>query len=153
MILRAFSLFGVLLLVAGIAMLLFADSTLAATILIVIGLLVGAIGGGISVARSTYRSAREWANLARGGGPSSVKVVSVEPPKGVIFNRDAVFTLEVTGADGASKRLEREMPVPIPQAFMWRLVGRVPTPIGRLTEARELNVEVWRRKNGSPPAA
>lgn len=151
MILRAFSWFGVLLLVAGIAVLLFADSILAATVLIIIGLVIGAIGGGISVARSTYRSAREWANLAR-GGPSSVKVVSVEPPRGVILNRDAVFTLEVTGADGSWKRLEREMPVPIPQAIMWRLVGRVPTPIGRLTEARELNVEVWRRTKSSPPA-
>jgi hypothetical protein len=24
--------------------------------------------------------------------------------------------------------------VPIPQAFLWRLTGRIPTPIGRLTD-------------------
>jgi hypothetical protein len=33
-------------------------------------------------------------------------------------------------------------PVPIPQAFLWRLTGRIPTPIGRLTDRGELDLAI-----------
>lgn len=152
--LRALIGLGTLLVVAGIVLLV-AGSPVVGVILLLAGLVMTSILGAISTARRVYRSAREWASLAKGGGPQSVRIVSVQPPKGVFFNHDAVVTLEVTGDDGTTKRLDRDLPVAIPQAAMWKLAGRVPTPIGYLTEARDLNLAIWKKgwrgKRGATP--
>ena len=49
------------------------------------------------------------------------------------------------------QKLEQGIPVPRLQAFLWRVAGRVPTPIGRLTDKRDLNATVWGRDQAPPP--
>jgi len=58
-----------------------------------------------------------------------------------------VLTFEVEGKDGTTKSLERGITIPIPQAILWKLSGRVPTPIGSLRDRRELNLHLWRRRS------
>jgi hypothetical protein len=43
--------------------------------------------------------------------------------------------------------------VPIPQAFLWRLTGRIPTPIGRLTDRRELDLAIRKGRDPAEVAA
>jgi hypothetical protein len=130
---------GVILAVAG-------AGVIPGIVLIVLGLVLGALLGAIAAARRVRDSMREWRSLVSGGGPESVRVVSVEPPRGFIFNRDATVTLEVGGRGGTAKRVQRGIGVPIPQAFMWRMAGRIPTPFGRLTAARDLDVPLYRKR-------
>lgn len=141
---------SIVLLVAGVALLV-VGAVLPGLIVLVLGFGLGSLVSAVSVTRRVYRSAREWAELARGGA-RSVKVVSLEPPQGVIFNRDAVVELEITGNDGTVKRLRREIGIPIPQAISWRLLGKVPTPLGSLAEARNLDLAIWKRRPKADPA-
>jgi hypothetical protein len=113
-------------------------------IAIVVLLVLGAIWLLIEGVR-LFRTTREWIRLFRSGA-DSVELVSVEPPKGFIFRRDATVTLNVTDKTGESKLVNQSIPVPIPQAFLWRVAGRVPTPIGRLTEKRLFKWRLWRRR-------
>jgi hypothetical protein len=122
---------GILVLVAGLG--------LAAMVILV--------SEGIALARSVWN----WVALVR-SKPDSVRVVSVEPPKGFLFRRDAVVTLDVSGGEGRRETLEHEIRIPWLQAILWRLAGRVPTPIGRLTDKRDLNATVWSRDRGDQPA-
>ncbi|CAN5556867.1 hypothetical protein BH10ACT11_BH10ACT11_17100 [soil metagenome] len=147
MLIKVFGGLSVVLLGAGVALVL-TGSPLGGAIAILVAILVGSLLSAISFARGAYRSAREWIDLARGGA-SAVHVVSLEPPQGMIFNRGAVVELEVTGTDGTKKRVRREITVPIVQAISWKLAGKVPTPLGSLAEARELNVPLWRSKKSS----
>jgi hypothetical protein len=96
-----------------------------------------------------FLSMRGWLRLFRSGA-KSVKLVSVEPPRGFILRREAKVRLEVEGADGQSKQVEREIRIPIPQAFMWRVAGHVPTPIGRFTDKRTINRRIWGRRRKKP---
>ena len=100
----------------------------------------------IAMALRVRNSIRDWTGLLSGGGPESVRVIGVEPPQGWLFNREADITLELKGKDGITKQVQRGMAVPIPQAIMWRLAGRVPTPLGKLTDARELDLAVYRKR-------
>jgi len=88
----------------------------------------------------------DWVQLMR-RNPDSVHVVSVHPPKGFIIRRDAVVTMDVV-QNGATTRKEQGIPVPWMPAFLWRVAGKVPTPIGRLTDKRDLNAKVWGRGRG-----
>jgi hypothetical protein len=117
-----------------------------ATVLIVLAALV--VLGGIWLAIGgvrLFRRTREWVRLFRSGA-ESVELVSVEPPKGFLFRRDATVTLSVTGKEGETKLVNQPIRVPIPQAFLWRVAGRVPTPIGRLTDKRDVGRKLWRRR-------
>jgi hypothetical protein len=113
-------------------------------IAIVVLLVLGAIWLLIEGVR-LFKTTREWIRLFRSGA-DSVELVSVEPPKGFIFRRDATVTLSVTGKEGETKLVDQAIPVPIPQAFLWRVAGRVPTPIGRLTDKRKVGRKLWRRR-------
>lgn len=114
-------------------------------VLILLGLCLGAALGALAIARGIHDSIREWLALIT-SGPESVRVVAVEPPQGVLFNRDASITLEVHGRDGTTKQLQKGFPVPPLQAFLWRAVGWVPTPLRRLTERRELDIALYRKR-------
>jgi hypothetical protein len=92
------------------------------------------------------KATRDWVRLFRSGA-DSVELVSVEPPKGFIFRRDATVTLSVTSKEGETKLVDQAIPVPIPQAFLWRVAGRVPTPIGRITDKRDIGRRIWRRRH------
>jgi hypothetical protein len=105
----------------------------------------------ISDAIALARSVWEWVRLIR-AKPEHVKVVSVHPPKGFLFRRQAVVELDVRTEDGTLTRQEQEIPIPRLQAFLWRVVGRVPTPIGRLTDQRDLNATVWGKEAEPTPA-
>jgi hypothetical protein len=96
-----------------------------------------------------FKTTREWVRLFRSGA-ESIELVSVEPPKGFIFRRDATVTLSVTSKEGDTKLVDQAIPIPIPQAFLWRVAGRVPTPIGRITEKRMIGRRVWRRRRKKP---
>lgn len=85
----------------------------------------------------------DWVQLMR-RNPDSVHVVSVHPPKGFIIRRDAVVTMDVVD-EGTTTRKEQGIPIPWLQALIWRVAGKVPTPIGRLTDKRDLNAKVWGR--------
>ena len=89
----------------------------------------------------------DWVQLMR-RNPDSVHVVSVHPPKGFVFRRDAVVTVDVVH-EGQTTRKDQGFPIPWLPAFLWRVAGKVPTPIGRLTDKRDLNAKVWGRRGGA----
>jgi hypothetical protein len=92
-----------------------------------------------------YRITRDWVQLLRGGA-RSLHLVSIEPPRGFIRHREATVTLEVENKRGERKPVERQIPIPIPQAFLWRVAGRVPLPIGRVTDKRFFNRRLFGRR-------
>lgn len=146
---RILAIVGIACLVGGFALVLTGGGAIAGVLLIVLGLAIEAFCGAVAAFRNVRDSVREWRSLVSDGGPDSVSVVGVEPPQGWLFNRDATVTLEIRGQDGLTKQVQKGLPVPIPQAIMWRLAGRVPTPIGRLSESRELNLPVYRKRGSS----
>lgn len=145
---RLLAIISVAALVGGFALALTGAGVIVGILLIVVGLLLGALLGAVAMARSIRDQIRDWGSLLSAGGPESVRIVGIEPPQGFIFNRDATITLEVRGQDGATKQLQRAIPVPPPQAFMWRVAGRIPTPLGNLAEARELDLAIYRKRRG-----
>ena len=90
----------------------------------------------------------DWVQLMR-RNPDSVHVVSVHPPKGFIIRRDAVVTVDVVH-EGQTSRKDQGFPIPWMPAFLWRVAGKVPTPIGKLTDKRDLNAQVWGRGRDQP---
>lgn len=110
------------------------------------GALIAVVSGGLLMAHDLYRSLREWKELFSDRGPDELHLVSARPPKGFLLRREATLTFEARRGDGPKKRLERGIRVPIPQAFLWRVLGRIPTPIGRLTDERKLNLALRRGK-------
>jgi hypothetical protein len=102
------------------------------------------IGEGIALAKSVW----DWVALVR-SKPEGVRVVSVHPPKGFLIRREAIVTLDVEEG-GVHREMEQGIPIPRLQAFLWRVAGKVPTPIGRLTDKRDLNAKVWGRRARPP---
>ena len=135
--------------VGGFVLALSGAGLLPGIALILLGFAVGAALGALAIARSVHDSIREWLALIT-SGPESVRVVAVEPPQGFLFHRDASITLEVRGRDGTTKQLQKGLPVPPLQAFLWRAVGWVPTPLRKLTQRRELNLPLYRKRAKSP---
>jgi len=132
--------------VGGFLLALTGAGVITGILLIVLGLALGAALGALAVARSVRDSIREWLSLISGDGPESVRVVGIEPPQGFLFNRDAAVTLEIRGQDGLTKQVRRGIPVPPLQAFLWRVAGRVPTPLGKLADKRELDLALYRKR-------
>lgn len=137
---------GILIGLAGVVggVLVSQDNELLGVLVLVAGLGLGAAVVFVTQAFELARSVWEWVQLVR-SKPDSVRVVSVQPPKGFIIRRDAVVTLDVA-AEGARKTIEQTIPIPWLQALIWRAAGKVPTPIGRLTDKRDLNAKVWGRR-------
>ncbi len=116
------------------------ETVLLILLLVLVAFAVAAVIGGLRL----YRSARGWVELFRGES-QEVKLRALDPPQGFVFNREAKLTFEVHGEDGSTKTVEKGVQIPIPQAFLWRVAGRVPGPIGRLADGVELNRSVLRR--------
>ncbi len=125
--------------VGGIVLIVTGAPTMGAVVLF-LGFLLGAIVGAVSMILRARETLREWQGIFSGGGPASISVVNIEPPQGVIFNRDATITLEVTGQDGTQRRVQKEIAIPIPQAFVWKMAGRMPTPLARFTQMGDMNL-------------
>jgi hypothetical protein len=104
-----------------------------------LALLVGFISQWVALGWSVLR----WVQVMR-RKPGRVTVRSVHPPKGFILRRDAVVEMEVEDK-GSHELIEQGIPIPFLPAFAWRVLGKVPTPIGRLTDKRDLNAKVWDR--------
>ena len=79
-------------------------------------------------------------------------MISVHPPKGFLIRRQAIVTLDVEDG-GVHRQMEQGIPIPRLQAFLWRVAGKVPTPIGRLTDKRDLDAKVWGRSARPPEVA
>jgi len=80
------ALVGTIILVAGAILALSGAGIIPGIALIVLGLLVALVGGGLAVALRMWRIAMEWRELLK-GGPGAVRLASVQPPRGAIFNR------------------------------------------------------------------
>jgi hypothetical protein len=145
-VLIALAVLGGLVAVAGVVVALTGAGLPLGILLIVAGAAVAAFALFSLQVRDIYQSLKQWKGLFDDGGPDRARVVALEPPKGFLFRRNATVTLEVTKAGERTETVEQGVPVPIPQALAWRLLGRVPTPFGRLIDRRELNVPVWRRR-------
>lgn len=140
--------------IAGVVIALTGAGLLLGLALIAAGALIALVFGGLLMAHDLYGSLREWKELFADGGPDELHLVSARPPKGFLLRRQATLVFEARRGGGPRKQLERGIPVPIPQAFLWRVLGRIPTPIGRLTDERKLNLALRRRKGrtrGAPP--
>jgi hypothetical protein len=139
-------------LVGGFVLALTGAGTLPGILLIVLGLILSLALGAIAATLRVRNAINEWRDLLSGGGPESVRVVGFEPPQGFLFRRDATIQLEVRGQDGTSKRIERGIPVPPPQAFLWRMAGRVPIPFRRLlADPQVFDLALYRKRKASSP--
>jgi hypothetical protein len=145
-VLIAIAVIGGLIAVAGIVVAATGGGLLLGILIVVAGLAIAVLAGGLLQVRDIYRSLREWKALFSDGGPDTARVVALQGPKGFLFRREATVTLEVTKGGSAPQRVEQGVPVPIPQAFLWRVFGRVPLPFGRLIDRREMNLPLWRRR-------
>lgn len=133
--------------VAGVVLIVAELAVIPGVVVLLLGFTLGAILGGISMLRRTMSAVRDWQSLLSDGGPSAINVVGVEPPQGIVFNRDTTVTLEITGKDGQTRQVQKGLRVPIPQAIMWRLAGRVPGPLGTLIAAPNVDVPLYRKRS------
>ena len=129
--------------IAGWYALLQEDNEVLATLVLLAGLgtavAVAFVAQWLALARSVW----QWVGIVR-SKPGKVTVRSVRPPKGFLIRRDANVTMEIEN-DGRVEEVEQGISIPFMPALIWRLAGRVPTPIGRLTDKRDLDAKVWDR--------
>jgi hypothetical protein len=142
-------------LVAGIVVAL-TGNVLFGALLFVLGMLGEAACFVVSEALRLRNAARDWISLFAEGRPRSLRLVSVEPPKGFILNPDATVTLEVEGGAGTTRHHEQGVPVPRLYAFFWKLATwlRIPLP-KRLDFERMARIQLRRAEAeaaGSTPA-
>lgn len=154
---RALSVLSAIVLVAGVVV-VFTGALPLAILLIVLGLAGLALAFAVSEAKRLYVSAREWIGLFAEGRPRSLRLVSVEAPKGFILDPDAKVTLEAESRSGTVKQHTQGVPVPRLYAFFWKLATwlRIPLP-KRLDFERMVRLQLRRAEEqaeaGQPPAA
>lgn len=132
--------------VVGGIVLVVAGETALGLLVLLAGLAFGTALGAVTTFRMARDTYRDWRAIMADGGPQSIRLVKIVPPKGVIFNRDATVTIEVAGKDGLTKEISREVSVPPPQAMLWKYAGRIPSPIGGLAKREDLNVQIYRKR-------
>jgi len=131
--------------IAGWYALLSEDQELLATLVLLAGLALAVAVGFLAQWIALGRSVWQWVGIVR-SNPGKVRVRAVHPPKGFLIRRDANVTLQIEN-DGATEQVEQGISIPFLPALLWRLAGRVPTPIGRLTDKRDLDAKVWDRSD------
>jgi hypothetical protein len=127
--------------VGGYYALLSNDQETLSVVVLVLGLGMAFLVGFVSQWVALGRSVWQWVALVR-SKPGKVTVRSVQPPKGFVFRRDAKVMMDVEDG-GRSEQIEQGISIPFLPAFLWRVAGKVPTPIGRLTDKRDLDAKVW----------
>ena len=133
---------SVVALIAGVALVV-AGRPVIGALLIVFGLLAGAVAWAVSTALRMKATVEEWAGVLRGGGPRAVRIVSIEPPTSVIFDPQASITVEIEGADGNLITTQRDVSVPRLQALAWKLARRSPLPVPeRFDFERQLRLQL-----------
>jgi hypothetical protein len=156
-VIRAFSVVSSIVLIAGVVV-VFTGALPLAILLIVLGLGGLALAFVASEAKRLLSSAREWIGLFAEGRPRSLRLVSVEAPKGFVLNPDATVTLEAESRSGVVKQHTQGVPVPRLYAFFWKLATwvRIPLP-KRLDFERMVRLQLRRAEAEAdarqPPAA
>ena len=150
---RVFSVLSAIVLIAGIVV-IFTGGLPLAILLIVLGLGGLGLAFAASEAKRLYSSARDWIGLFAEGRPRSLRLVSVEAPKGFILNPDATVTLEAESPSGVVKQHAQGVPVPRLYAFFWKLATwmRIPLP-KRLDFERMVRVQLRRAEEQAEAAA
>jgi uncharacterized protein (DUF58 family) len=153
---RVLSGLSAIVLVAGIVV-VFTGALPLAILLILLGLAGLALAFVVNEAKRLYVSAREWVRLFAEGRPRSLRLVSVEAPKGFILDPDAKVTLEAESRSGVVKQHTQGVPVPRLYAFFWKLATwvRIPLP-KRLDFERMVRLQLRRAEEqaeAKPPAA
>jgi hypothetical protein len=121
-----------------------ADSATAAVILIF-------LGAGIAfflAVRSAILRVRDFAADAKGflsGDIQEARLVSVADPKGW-FNPSSAVTIEFQGADGKAHSWDRDVPVPFPVAWSYRLGKRFNVPGMKQLDMSEMLATQLRRQ-------
>jgi hypothetical protein len=143
-VIRALGVLSAIVLIAGVVV-IFTGALPLAILLIVLGLAGLALAFAVSEARRLYVSAREWVRLFAEGRPRSLRLVSVEAPKGFILNPGATVTLEAESRSGVVKQHAQGVPVPRLYAFFWKLATwlRIPLP-KRLDFERMVRIQLRR---------
>lgn len=145
----------------GAILLLATDAESNAVVAIVLILLAAGLSA-ILAARSAYLRVKGFADDARGflsGDIQHVRLVSVGDPSGW-FTPAAPVTLEFQGADGEPHLWERDIPVPFPYAWGYRLGKRFNVPgLKQLdptallaTQLRREGVKLTLSRPGAAPA-
>lgn len=129
--------------IAGYLALVSNDQDTWSAVVLILGLGMAVAVGFISQWVALARSVWQWVALVR-SKPGKVTVRSVHPPRGFIIRREAKVTMDVED-EGTSEQIEQGISIPFLPALLWRVAGKVPTPIGRLTDKRDLNAKVWDR--------
>lgn len=135
---RALTLLGALSFIVAIALLAIdaEENVIAAIALIIVSLVIS----GVLTVRAIYLRAKTVAFDARNfatGNVRHARLVEVRDPRG-LFNPSSELTLEFEGDDGKRHRIERDVPVPFPLAWGYRLGKRFKLPGLRDTDLTDL---------------
>ena len=134
---RALTLIGVGCFVGAIALLAAGEGNApVAVILILLSIAISIVLG----IRRGYRKARDIVSDARrfaSGDVQKARIVDVGDPKG-IFNPQVNVMLELEGEDGTTHSFDREVPVPFPVAWSYRLGKRFNLPLVRSANLAEM---------------
>jgi hypothetical protein len=124
--------------VVAVALVVFSDdnSTPVIAVLVLLSVAITSMLG----LRAGYHKARGIVSDARtliSGDVQHARLVSVGDPKG-LFSPASPVVLELEGEDGTVHNFEREVPVPFPVAWSYRLGKRFNLPLARSTDLSEL---------------
>lgn len=128
MIVRTLSLLSIACIAAAVILVVATDSssTPVAVVLVLVAFGITTLLG----IRRGYHKVRGIVNDARrfvSGDIQQARLVDVGDPSG-IFNPESTVVLELEGEDGTSHRFERDVPIPFPVAWSYRLGKRFNLP-------------------------
>ena len=161
MIVRTLSLFSIACIAAAVILLLTTDNsdTPVAIVLVLVAFGITTLLG----IRRGYHKVRGIVDDARrfvSGDIQHARLVDVGDPSG-IFNPESTVVLELEGEDGTRHRFERDVPIPFPVAWSYRLGKRFNLPwvggsdLGELmaVELRREGMDVSVGRTDAPEAA
>lgn len=143
MIVRTLSLLSVACIVAAIGLVVFGEGN--TPVVIVLVLVAFAITTLLGI-RAGYHKARGIVSDARtliSGDIQQARLVSVGDPKG-IFNPEATVMLELEGEDGVAHNFERDVPIPFPVAWSYRIGKRFKLPMMQTDLSQLMQFELKR---------
>ncbi len=128
MIVRTLSLLSIACIAAAVILVVATDSssTPVAVVLVLVAFGITTLLG----IRRGYHKVRGIVDDARrfvSGDIQQARLVDVGDPSG-IFNPESTVVLELEGEDGTSHRFERDVPIPFPVAWSYRLGKRLNLP-------------------------
>jgi hypothetical protein len=144
-IVRTLSLASIGCIAAAIALTVFSDGN--TPVVVVLVLVAFAITTLLAI-RAGYHKVRGIVSDATtfiSGDIQHARLVSVGDPSG-IFTPESTLVLELEGEDGTLHNFERDVPVPFPVAWSYRLGKRFNLPLMRSTDLSELMAFELRRE-------